>query len=189
MFLKPLREHATRNCQTYFVTSKTWESRHLFRAEPWARLFFKVLVSHRGKAYLLHDFVLMPDHFHLLMTPSVTLERALQLIKGGFSFKAKKELRSNLEIWQRGFADHRIRNAEDYDNHVHYIHLNPVKKHLCCMPQEYRYSSAYPGWRLDFVPQGLKPTISTAAFGTAEAVPFQSLNTSVSNSSESFQRR
>ncbi|MGH9607340.1 MAG: transposase [Terracidiphilus sp.] len=113
--MKPTREHATNNAQTYFVTSDTWERRELFRAEPWARLFFKTLLSHRGEAYLLHEFVLMPDHFHLLVSPSGSLERAIQLIKGGFSYRAKKELGSNAEIWRRGFADHRIRHVEDYD--------------------------------------------------------------------------
>ncbi len=175
MVLKPAREHATNNAQTYFVTSDTWERRALFLAETWARLFLKVLLSHRGESYLLHEFVLMPDHFHLLMTPRTSLEKSVQLIKGGFSFRAKKELGSNLEIWRRGFADHRIRDDEDYDKHVHYIHLNPVKKHLCANPAEYRYSSAYPGWKLDPVPQGLKPEKSiVTAIGTAEAVPFQS---------------
>ncbi len=172
--MKPAREHATNNSQTYFVTSETWERRALFRAEPWARLFFKTLLSYRGESYLLHEFVLMPDHFHLIITPSIALERAIQLIKGGFSFRAKKELGSNAEIWQRGFSDHRIRDAEDYDKHVHYIHLNPVKRHLCALPAEYRYSSAYPGWKLDPIPQGLKPaSLGEATGGTAEAVPFQ----------------
>jgi putative transposase len=177
MNLKPAREHATNNAQTYFVTSKTWENRALFRAEPWARLFFRNLRDHRSESYWLHEFVLMPDHFHLLITPLQALERAVQMIKGGFSFRAKKELGSNAEIWQRGFSDHRIRGFEDYEKHVHYIHLNPVKKHLCQKPSAYRYSSAYPGWNLDPVPQGLKPLNSCAAVcGTAEAVPFQSLS-------------
>src|ERR1035441_8260990 len=78
MVLKPAREHATINSQTYFVTSDTWERRALFNVESWARLFFKTLLSHRGEAYLLHEFVLMPDHFHLLMTPMIALERAVQ---------------------------------------------------------------------------------------------------------------
>lgn len=115
----------------------------------------------------------MPDHFHLLITPTVALERAVQLIKGGFSFRAKKELDSNAEIWQRGFSDHRIRDFEDYDKHRRYIYLNPVKKHLCMVPEEYRYSSAYPGWKLDPIPQGLKPRVIEAAYGTAKAVPLQ----------------
>ena len=173
--MKPTREHATNNAQTYFVTSDAWERRALFHTVSWARLFFKVLLSHRGEAYLLHEFVLMPDHFHLLITPLVALERAVQLIKGGFSFQAKKELGSNMEIWRRGFADHRIRDAEDYDKHLHYIHLNPVKKHLCASPAEYPYSSAYPSWKLDPIPQGLKPGgFLGPVIGTTEVVPFQS---------------
>ena len=121
----------------------------------------------------------MPDHFHLLITPLICLERAVQMIKGGFSYRAKKELGSNAEIWQRGFADHRIRDAEDYDKHVHYIHLNPVKKHLCQSPAEYRYSSAYPGWKLDPIPQWLKPLANAASGGTTEVVPFQNTNAKV----------
>ena len=176
--MKPAREHATNNAQTYFVTSDTWERRALFHTESWARLFFKVLLLHRPDAYFLHEFVLMPDHFHLLITPMTSLERAVQLIKGGFSYQVKKELGSNMEIWRRGFADHRIRDAEEYDKHLHYIHLNPVKKHLCASPAEYRYSSAYPGWKLDPIPQGLKPEgFLGSSSGTTEVVPFQSQNT------------
>jgi len=175
MVLKPAREHATNNAQTYFVTSDTWQRRALFRTETWARLFFKILLYYRGESYLLHEFVLMPDHFHLLITPMGALERSVQLIKGGFSHQVKKELGSNAEIWRRGFADHRIRDFEDYDKHLHYIHLNPVKKHLCAIPAEYQYSSAYPGWKLDPIPQGLKPEATEGvACGTDESVPFQS---------------
>ena len=98
------------------------------------------------------------------------------MIKGGFSYRAKKELGSNAEIWHRGFADHRIRDAEDYDKHVHYIHLNPVKKHFARIRREYRYSSAYPGWKLDPIPQWLKPLAECGgSSGTAEAVPFQNI--------------
>jgi putative transposase len=171
--LKPAREHATNNAQTYFVTSKTWEGRALFRAEPMARVFFQTLLAYRGSAYLLHQFVLMPDHFHLLLSPLKALERAVQLIKGGFSFRAKKELGSNAEIWHRGFSDHRIRDWEDFEKHVHYIHLNPVKRRLCENPEEYKFSSAFPGWKLDPIPQWLKPPQVSTPTDTAEAVPFQ----------------
>ncbi|HEX4030236.1 MAG TPA: transposase [Terracidiphilus sp.] len=176
MILKPTREHATNNGQTYFVTSDSWERRSLFRTDSWARLFFQNLLAHRN-AYLLHEFVLVPDHFHLLLTPQTSLERAIQLIKGGFSYRVKRELGSNAEIWRRGFADHRIRDAEDYGIHVNYIHLNAVRKHLCERPDQYRYSSAYLGWKLDSIPQRLKPSVCGAVCGTAEAVPFQSAST------------
>ena len=173
MVLKPAREHTTNNAQTYFVTSDTWERRALFNAEPWARLFFKTLLSHRGEAYRLHEFVLMPDHFHLLITPLISLERAVQMIKGGFSYRVKKEIGSNAEIWHRGFADHRIRDVEDYNKHVHYIHLNPVKEHLCASPAEYQYSSAYPGWKLDPVSQWLKPRRMRQRAARLKPCPFK----------------
>jgi len=54
-------------------------------------LFADVLCHYRNQhKYMLHEFVAMPDHFHLLITPQVTLERALQLIKGGFSYRAAR---------------------------------------------------------------------------------------------------
>jgi putative transposase len=65
----------------------------LFHKEPMARLIVEVLCHYRDhKNYLLHEFVLMPDHFHLLISPILSLERSLQLIKGGFSYRVKREL-------------------------------------------------------------------------------------------------
>ena len=134
--MRPTRQ-STRSGETYFVTSQTWQRRALFRNERWAELFLETLQSYRGRAYLLHEYVLMPEHFHTLITPSVTLERAVQFIKGGFSFRVKKELQSSMEIWQTGFSDHRIRDAEDYRIHVDYIYRNPVGRELAECAAEY----------------------------------------------------
>jgi len=156
------------------ITSATWGRRPLFSREPWARLLIDTLYHYRGTAYLLHEFVIMPDHIHVLLTPKTSLEKAAQFIKGGFSHRAKKELGSNTEVWQKGFSDHRIRDAGDYLQHVSYIRENPVRKYLCARAEEFSYSSAYPGFVLDTVPQGLKPAISVE-LDTArlEGVPFQ----------------
>jgi putative transposase len=173
MDLKPAREHATRNAQTYFVTAITWQRRPLFKAKRWAELFVETLLSYRGRAYRLHEYVVMPGHFHALITPEVTLERAVQIIKGGFSFRAKKELHSSLEIWQRGFSDHRVRDAEDYAQHVSYIMCNPLKKDLADTPDQYPYCSRFAAGREhDDDPHALKPHDLEETYGTAEAVPF-----------------
>jgi putative transposase len=172
--MRPAREHATNNGQTYMVTSETWGRRSLLHVERWAELFVAILYHYRGSAYALHEFVVMPEHFHVLITPTGSLERAVQYIKGGFSFRAKKELDSNMEVWQKGFQDHRIRDTEDYAVHVRYIRMNPVKAGLCSAPEEYRWSSAIPGFELDTVPQGLKPENVVAANGAAKAAPLQS---------------
>jgi len=157
------------------VTSSTWERRSLFQAEPWAKLLIDTLCHYRASAYLLHEFVVMPDHIHVLITPQTSLEKAVQFIKGGFSYRAKKELGSNMEVWQKGFQDHRIRDAGDYAQHVRYIHENPVKERFCERPEEFPYSSAHPGFELDPIPQGLKPRdLCEPDTARLEGGPFQS---------------
>ncbi len=119
----------------------------------------ETLYLYRSRAaYLLHEFVLMPNHFHLILSPmDVTLERAVQLMKGGFSHRFGLEVSSKMEIWQRGFTDHRIRDAEDYAKHKRYLIMNPVEARLCSEPKQYKYSSASGSYELDAVPQRLKP--------------------------------
>ncbi|HKM46675.1 MAG TPA: transposase [Terriglobales bacterium] len=172
--MKPKREHATNNAQTYTVTSSAWERRALFQSDRWAKLLIDTLYHYRPSAYLLHEFVIMPDHFHALITPQTSLEKAVQFIKGGFSYRAKKELGSNLEVWQKGFQDHRIRDASDWAVHVSYIRNNPVKECFCERPDEFPYSSAHTGFELDAVPQGLKPQVlGEPVAARLEGVPFQ----------------
>jgi REP element-mobilizing transposase RayT len=69
------------------------------------RLFIEVLMDYRTqKKYLLHEFVVMPEHLHLIITPTkITLERAMQCIKGGFSFQLNKNLRVKKDVWQPSF--------------------------------------------------------------------------------------
>jgi putative transposase len=172
--VRPTREHATNAGHTYMITSATWGRRSLFQRDRSAKLFIDTLYRYRGSAYLLHEFVVMPDHIHVPLTPTTSLEKAVQFIKGGFSYRAKKELGSNMEVWQKGFSDHRIRDADDYLQHVLYIRQNPVRKRLCERPEAYPYSSTHTGFELDPVPQGLKPGLEEGCYGAAEAAPFQS---------------
>jgi len=102
----------------------------------------------------------MPDHFHLLLSPTLSLERSLQLIKGGFSYRAKRELEFHGEIWEKSFYDRRVRGVEDYHNFKHYIRQNPVKRGLAGEPEQYPYSSAHAGFLLDEVPERVKMTMT-----------------------------
>jgi REP element-mobilizing transposase RayT len=78
----------------YFITASSFQKQNLFQSDRMARLFVEVLLYYRmQEKYLLHEFVAMPNHFHLLTTPQESLERSLQLIKGGFSYRARKDLR------------------------------------------------------------------------------------------------
>ena len=152
----PRRGNTGNGC--YFITASTFQKRNILQSDRMAGLFVDVLSHYRrlGK-YLLHEFVVMPDHFHLLLTPLETLERSMQLIKGGFSFRAKKELGFAHEIWQPSYYDRRVRDLEEYFSFREYIRQNPVKRGLGLSPEQYAYSSAAPGPDLDKAPQRLKP--------------------------------
>ncbi len=148
--MKPTRDLKPHG--TFFVTFATWQRRRRFVVESYARLFLKILYGYRRQGrFELHAFVVVPEHVHLLLTPAteVTLERSIQLIKGGFSHALGVELGRKGEVWQRGFTDHRIRDAADFDAHRVYIHENPVKRGLVERASAYRYCSAYPGFKLD----------------------------------------
>jgi len=150
---------------TYFVTFSTFQRRRFFVEENYARLFLKTLYGYRRlRKFELHAFVLMPDHIHLLLTPAadVTLERAMQFIKGGYSHSVGREI-SGREIWQKGFMDHRIRDAQDFAGHRFYIHQNPVMGKLVERAEEYRYCSAFPGFRLDGWPPAAEAVICLGA--------------------------
>ena len=173
--LIPKREIATANGQTYFVTSNSAGRKPFFRHERWAKLFLETLYGYRPERYLIHSFVLMPDHFHLIITPKASLELAVQCLKGGFSFRVTKQLAWTGEVWAAGFSDHRIRDIEDLEIHLAYIRNNPVKARLVDAAEQYAYCSANGSFELDAFPRGLKPpNPSMAIGGTAEAVPFQS---------------
>jgi putative transposase len=139
--------------------------------EVYARLFLKTLYHYRREGhYTLHAFVLMPDHVHLMLTPAqnVTIERAIQLIRGGYSHALGSLIGRSSEIWQRGFTDHRIRNSQDFAHHRNYIHQNPVTGKLVNNPNEYHYCSAFPGFILDPWPPAAKAASLTAeSFGTS----------------------
>jgi REP element-mobilizing transposase RayT len=99
------------------VTFSTWQRRRLFVVESYVRLFLKTLYGYRRDGrYQLHAFVLMPEHVHLLLTPAseVTFERAIQLVKGGYSHALGAVIGRKSEVWQRGFTDHRIRDEQDF---------------------------------------------------------------------------
>jgi putative transposase len=171
--MRPSRETVRRSGQTYFVSSQTVDRRPFFRHERWAVLMQEVLQHYRTVSYLLHAYVVMPDHFHAILSPQESLESAMQNIKGGYSFRARQAFNWKFNIWQAGFSEHRTRDIEDWDRHVDYIRHNPVKSKLCLSSGDYRYLAV----NLDPIPQRLKPLILIRSNGGAEAPPLQSQET------------
>jgi putative transposase len=147
---KQLREAESKDiagCERmFFVTTGTAGGRSLFQTERMANLFIDVLRNQvRAKKMAVHDFVVMPDHVYILMTlpGDMTIEKAMQLIKGGFSFRAGKELGFWEEIWHRGFSDVDVSNVQSEEWHRSYIDRKPVKAGLAQTASEYPFGSAF----------------------------------------------
>jgi putative transposase len=132
--------------RTFFATTRTDRGRRLLQSERNAALLIDVLRSYvvAGK-FELHDFVVMPDHVHVLVTvgSDMTIEKAVQLIKGGFSFRIKKEQGYLGEVWQRGFSEVRVNDEPSFLQHREYIAANPVKAGLVDSPEQYPYCFSY----------------------------------------------
>jgi putative transposase len=163
--MRPSREEIRSSEYSYFVSTQTYGRRSLFCVEKWARLMVNVLRHYDGTGYILHAYVVMPDHLHVLLTPTEAIEKSVQLIKGGFSFRAKRELGWNGEVWQPGFTDHRIRDSEDWERHLKYIRLNPLEARFVEDSVLYEWMGFPSG---DFS-QGLKPSNTAGANVRAEA--------------------
>jgi putative transposase len=148
------------DARTFFVTSSIRGKRKLLQSDRSAGLFIRVLYDYRAQGkFRLHEFVVMPDHFHVLITVASTIERAMQFIKGGFAFQAGKYLGFRAPVWQKGFSEVRIRDREAFLRTTAYIRNNPVARHLVGEATQYQYSSAYAGFELDSAPQGLNPVL------------------------------
>jgi putative transposase len=135
---------APQETRTYFVTAVTAQRRRLFQVTATAELLEQTIRGYRDQGrFHLHAHVIMPDHFHALLTPAadVSLEKAIQYIKGGFSFR----LKSKLDVWERSFNESQVMDANKFAGCVRYIEENPVRSGLASTIGEYRFCSASSG--------------------------------------------
>ena len=79
-----------------------------------------------------HLFLLMPDHWHALLTfpPGASMSRSLGDWK-------RWHARVNQVTWQEGYFDHRLRREESLEHTIHYIRNNPVVRGLCASASEW----------------------------------------------------
>lgn len=102
--------------------------------------------------FIIHAWVVLPDHFHCVIElPEGDADFAtrLRLIKSSFSKSLPKtEFRSDVRnkrgergIWQRRYWEHLIRHERDYQAHVDYVHINPLKHGLVKQVKDWPYST------------------------------------------------
>jgi REP element-mobilizing transposase RayT len=102
--------------------------------------------DHRKK-YELYVVVVMPDHVHLILTPSIneqrretySLTQILQSIKGASARAINQRLRRNGPVWQEESFNHVLRSSEGLDAKVGYVLENPMRKGLVTNWMDYRW--------------------------------------------------
>ena len=140
---------------TFFFTVVTHRRRTIF-ADPahiqrLRQAFARVMKKH---PFVIEAIVVLPDHLHAIWTlPREDADFSLRwsLIKSGFSrtyphrnedvLDSTRRLKGERTVWQRRFWEHTIRDENDLERHVEYIHYNPVKHGLVKAPKDYVHSS------------------------------------------------
>lgn len=96
------------------------------------------------KQYVLHAYVVMPNHVHILLDPIVDMPRIARGIKGVSARDANQALgRIGKPFWQNESFDHWIRNPAEFERVRGYVERNPVKARLVARVEDWRWSSAF----------------------------------------------
>jgi putative transposase len=154
-----------------FITCVTHKRERLFLSkENIDLLWWAIQKIQERTSFVLSAFAILPDHFHWLMDlpeEQSNFSTVLQKFKWKFTVEYRKihDVEQGLTPWQKRFWDHVIRNECDLENHVDYIHWNPVKHGLARYPEDWEQSSFrewvkegyYEGeWGRDGEPDGIK---------------------------------
>jgi len=98
-----------------------------------------------GDPYQLHNYVVMANHVHLLITPHLRVSRLMQSLK---RFTAREGNRilglTGNPFWQDESYDRLVRDEQEFRRIASYIEMNPVRAGLVATPEEFRWSSAWP---------------------------------------------
>ncbi len=103
----------------------------------------EVWLNRHMHEYLLHAWVIMPNHVHVLIdvAPSTRLCTILEAWKSVSARRINAVLARSGQLWQKESWDRYIRNAVHYERAVSYIYENPVKAGLVERSEDWRWSS------------------------------------------------
>ena len=144
------------NGSAYFFTVVTYHRKPIFNSPEAIKHLRDVIVEVRHEhPFSIDAWVLLPDHMHCIWTlpdGDQDYSKRWGLIKSGFSKRARDLSSANMNsisrirhreaaIWQRRFWEHQIRDQEDLNRHIDYIHYNPVKHGLVQRVQDWPFST------------------------------------------------
>ncbi len=134
--------HLEKPGKTYFVTFCTL-NREILAPES-RTIALDCCLHDNTKAFWLHAGVIMPEHAHLLLTPfsevdrlTLTLATILGAIKGVSSHRINDAIGRSGRLWQEESFDRILRSRDDLQETAEYIIMNPVRRGLVSVPDDY----------------------------------------------------
>ncbi len=142
-----IRRYPTQN-RPVFITAVCYRRATVLKTESAKRLLLDLIDEVRGeKPFQLMAYAILDDHLHWLMHIDNESEHSMsdiiQSIKLRFTHRHKKWVGKddNAFLWQRRFWDHIVRDGQDFNRHLDYIHFKPVKHEYVHRPADYPWSS------------------------------------------------
>ncbi|MET0878760.1 MAG: transposase [Tardiphaga sp.] len=148
----------------WFFTVNLLDRRQTLLVDHIAALRDAVARTRRSHPFEIDAFIVLPDHLHAIWTlPDGDHDFSMRwrLIKLRFAkalprqepLDAVQVRRGERGIWQRRFWEHLIRDENDYERHVAYCYINPVKHGLVTRVSDWPHSSFHRDARAGLVPQ------------------------------------
>ena len=139
---------------TYFFTADLQDRRQTLLTEHIDRLRTAIQKVKSKRPFSIVAAVVLPEHLHMiweLPARDPDYSTRWRLIKSAFSIglptaerrSASVTKKGEKGIWQRRFYEHTLRDPKDLNQHVDYIHFNPVKHGHAKRPAEWPYSSIH----------------------------------------------
>ena len=144
------RQSAPGRC--YHVTFSTAEPHGPLNSEAAAQLVAEAMHGMLGRGFrCLEAYVVMPDHVHILfvLDEERTLSATMDGLKTYTAIRINRLTGRGGRFWNRGFHDHCIRTAKDFESHLNYILRNPVRAGLVEEGDEYPFCRWGPWHALD----------------------------------------
>jgi len=137
--------------QIVFITQVVKDRKPVFNNQKFFNLLNHIVVNVKTLyPFVMLAYVVLPDHFHMLIQPTDqgNFSQIMHSLKSNFTREYKQKIKhtGSLIFWQKRFWDHIIRSEMDLENHIHYIHYNPIKHGYAENLSSWKYSS-YFAWQ------------------------------------------
>ena len=121
-----------------------------FRDSEYPPILNIMHASRQRLGFLLCGYVLMSDHWHALIWPQYPLLiwQVLHDVKKITTLRFHALRGSKRPFWQHQFWDRFVRHEREFKQRLEYMHMNPVRRGLVKMPEDWRWSS-YNNFALD----------------------------------------